>query len=93
MNVKEFSNYDKACEFRDKVGGQVEWSSYKGKSLWYVWYEKHEMQKANIIWIKCKNTFAYIIIMVKEKECGDYVITDYCLWNGVIMRTLYHAKY
>lgn len=43
MNVKEFSNYDKACEFRDKVGGQVEWSSYKGKSLWYVWYEKHEM--------------------------------------------------
>lgn len=40
MNVKEFSNYDKACEFRDKVGGQVEWSSYKGKPLWYVWYEK-----------------------------------------------------
>ena len=29
MNVKEFSNYNKACEFRDKVGGQVEWSSYK----------------------------------------------------------------
>ena len=40
MRVKEFSNYDKACEFRDKVGGQVEWSSYKGKPLWYVWYSE-----------------------------------------------------
>ena len=42
MNVKEFSDYDKACEFREKVGGQVEWSSYKGNPLWYVWYPKEE---------------------------------------------------
>lgn len=39
MKVKEFDNYEKACEFRDKVNGQTQWTSYKGKQLWYVWYQ------------------------------------------------------
>ena len=40
MRVKEFYNYEKACEFRDKVNGQTQWSSYKGKPIYYVWYAK-----------------------------------------------------
>lgn len=39
MKVKEFDNYEKACKFRDRVGGQIQWTPYKGKQLWYVWYE------------------------------------------------------
>lgn len=38
MKVKEFNDYEKACEFRDKVNGQTQWSRYKGKPIWYVWY-------------------------------------------------------
>lgn len=38
MRVKEFDNYEDACKFRDKVHGQTQWTSYKGKPLWYVWY-------------------------------------------------------
>lgn len=40
MRVKEFYNYEKACEFMDKVNGQTQWSSYKGKPIYYVWYTK-----------------------------------------------------
>ena len=39
MKVKEFDNYEIACNFRDKVDGQIQWTSYKGKQLWYVWYQ------------------------------------------------------
>lgn len=38
MKVKEFDNYENACEFCRKVGGQIQWTSYKDKSIWYVWY-------------------------------------------------------
>lgn len=39
MKMKEFDNYEKACEFRDKVDGYIQWTtSYKRKPLWYVWY-------------------------------------------------------
>lgn len=40
MKSKEFSNYEKVCEFRDKVDGQIQWTSWKGKKIWRVWYEK-----------------------------------------------------
>lgn len=38
MKVKEFNDYKKTCEFRDKVNGQTQWSKYKNKPIWYVWY-------------------------------------------------------
>jgi len=38
MLCKEFNDYDKACEFRDKVDGQTQWSIYKGNKYWIVWY-------------------------------------------------------
>ena len=38
MKVKSFDDYEKACKFRDKVNRQTQWSSYKGKLIWYVWY-------------------------------------------------------
>lgn len=38
MRVRSFEDYEKACEFRDKVGGQTQWSRYKCKPIWYVWY-------------------------------------------------------
>ena len=48
MKSKEFSNYEKACAFRDKVGGQTEWVKWKGRRFWCVWYqEKEEKQKDN----------------------------------------------
>ena len=42
MKVKEFTDYEKACAFRGKVGGQTQHTSYKGKPLYYVWYEPKE---------------------------------------------------
>lgn len=33
MKVKEFTDYEKACEFRDKVNGQTQWSKYKNKPI------------------------------------------------------------
>lgn len=38
MKVKEFDDYEKACEFRDEVDGQTYWTSCEGKQLWDVWY-------------------------------------------------------
>ena len=38
LKWKEFSEYDKACAFRDKVDGQTEWCMHKGKRYWLVWY-------------------------------------------------------
>ena len=38
MKGKSFNSYEAACKFRDKVGGQVQWCSYKRKEYWIVWY-------------------------------------------------------
>ena len=38
MKSKEFDDYDKACEFRNKVDGQIQWCRYKRKQYWIVWY-------------------------------------------------------
>lgn len=45
MRVKEFSDYDKACQFRDKVDGQTQHSQYKGKPIYYVWYSENVKKK------------------------------------------------
>ena len=44
MLCKEFSDYDNACEFRDKVDGQIQWSIYKGNKYWIVWYERRDKE-------------------------------------------------
>ena len=38
MKSKSFDDYDKACEFRDMVDGQIQWCTYKGNRYWLVWY-------------------------------------------------------
>lgn len=38
MKSKTFNNYDDACKFRDRVGGQIQWCSYKRERYWIVWY-------------------------------------------------------
>ena len=38
MKSKSFNDYDNACEFCDKVNGQIQWCSYKRKKYWIVWY-------------------------------------------------------
>ena len=38
MKAEEFNDYEKACEFCDKTGGQIQWCSYKRKNYWIVWY-------------------------------------------------------
>lgn len=38
MKTKVFRNYEKACEFQDKVGGQIQWGSDKGEYYWTVWW-------------------------------------------------------
>lgn len=62
MDVKEFSNYDKACEFRDKVGGQVQWSAHKGKQLWHVWYPK----KRNVKFTDNKKQEKYLLKRISD---------------------------
>lgn len=45
MKFKSFNDYDEACEFRDKVDGQIQWNSYRdGTKDWTVWYsDKNEL--------------------------------------------------
>lgn len=38
MKTKSFNDYAEACEFRDKVDGQIQWCSYKSEKYWIVWY-------------------------------------------------------
>ena len=45
MKSKEFSDYEKACAFQEKNGGQIEWCGWRGKRFWRVWYEEKEKEK------------------------------------------------
>ena len=42
-NCRSFTDYEKACAFNDKVGGQIQWCRRKGSQnqfhdYWLVWY-------------------------------------------------------
>ena len=45
MKSKYFNDYNKACQFNDKVDGQIQWGSDKGKQYWIVWYIDEEDKK------------------------------------------------
>lgn len=42
MKAKEFKDYDKACKFRDKVGGQIQHNESKNEIHYLVWYTPKE---------------------------------------------------
>ena len=38
MKMREFKNYEKACAYRDRVDGIIQWSTIRGVQYWTVFW-------------------------------------------------------